>query len=149
MGRQQGSRIQRQTQDEGRTGASKNKDTNPILQRINSLTKLLRVYKGKIKANVNVLNRNKSRRWVFAYLVFLSISSPEKEDSKLQRAQKPQIFTLHEYYTPKLAKFQENLSIFTIFVYYAYFYVNIIMLTYKTKTFILFAIFNYFSRCCV
>jgi len=56
---------------------------------------------------------------------------------------------LHEYYTPKLAKFQGNLSIFTIFVYYADFYVNIIMLTDETKFFNFFTILNYFSRCCV
>lgn len=36
---------------------------------------------------------------------------------------------LHEYYTPKPTKFQGILVIFTIFVNYADFYVNAVMLT--------------------
>ena len=36
---------------------------------------------------------------------------------------------LHEYYTPKPPEIQAVLVIFTIFVNYADFYVNIIMLT--------------------
>lgn len=39
---------------------------------------------------------------------------------------------LHEYYTPKPTKFQGILVIFTIFVNYADFYVNAIMLTFET-----------------
>ena len=35
--------------------------------------------------------------------------------------------TLHEYYTPKSTKIQVLLYIFTIFVDYADFYVNIVM----------------------
>ena len=37
--------------------------------------------------------------------------------------------TMHRYYTPKAVEFQAVLAIFTIFVNYADFYVNIIMLT--------------------
>jgi hypothetical protein len=36
---------------------------------------------------------------------------------------------MHRYYTPKPIEFQAVLAIFTIFVNYADFYVNIIMLT--------------------
>ena len=39
----------------------------------------------------------------------------------------PNSITLHEYYTPKAIKIQASLAIFTIFVDYAQFYVNIIM----------------------
>ena len=42
---------------------------------------------------------------------------------------KPPQNILHEYYTPKTLKIQAVLAIFTIFVNYADFYVNIIMLT--------------------
>jgi len=44
-----------------------------------------------------------------------------------------QIITLHEYYTPKSTELQDVLSIFTIFVDYDDFYVNIVMLTRATK----------------
>ena len=40
---------------------------------------------------------------------------------------------MHEYYTPNPNKMQGFLVIFTIFVDYAHFYVNMIMLTVKTK----------------
>ena len=39
---------------------------------------------------------------------------------------------MHEYYTPKTNKMQGFLVIFTIFVDYAHFYVNMIMSTKKT-----------------
>ena len=44
-----------------------------------------------------------------------------------KRAYNPHIFILHEHYTPKTIKKQAVLAIFTIFVNYADFYVNIIM----------------------
>ena len=40
---------------------------------------------------------------------------------------------MHEYYTPNSNKMQGFLVIFTIFVDYAHFYVNMIMSTDKTK----------------
>ena len=40
---------------------------------------------------------------------------------------------MHEYYTPNSNKMQGFLVIFTIFVDYAHFYVNMIMLTVKTE----------------
>lgn len=45
----------------------------------------------------------------------------------------PPLERLHEYYTPKTHQKQVKLDIFTIFVDYAYFYVNIIMLTSATS----------------
>ena len=62
-------------------------------------------------------------------------------------AQKPHIFTLYEYYTPKSFKKQANLSISTIFVNCADFYVNIVMLTGATNALPVFIIFNYFPIC--
>ena len=53
--------------------------------------------------------------------------------------------SLHEYYTPKSIIFQEFLFIFTIFVNYADFYVNIIMLTAATNIKLAFIKFNYFA----
>ena len=50
-----------------------------------------------------------------------------------KRAHRPQILQMHEYYTPNLNKMQGFLVIFTIFVDYAHFYVNMIMLTVKTE----------------
>lgn len=50
--------------------------------------------------------------------------------------------SLHEYYTPKDTKFQGVLYIFTIFVDYADFYVNMVMstkVTLPTGIFIIFA----------
>lgn len=44
----------------------------------------------------------------------------------------PLSFTLHEYYTPKCHQIQDILVIFTIFVNYAHFYVNTVMLTFLT-----------------
>ena len=52
---------------------------------------------------------------------------------------------LHEYYTPKSIIFQGFLFKITIFVNYADFYVNIIMLTNTTDLAGLFVIFNYFA----
>ena len=47
---------------------------------------------------------------------------------KRKKGQKtPKTITLHEYYTRKTTEIQALLAIFTIFVNYAYFYVNIIM----------------------
>ena len=40
---------------------------------------------------------------------------------------------MHEYYTPNLNKMQGFLVIFTIFVDYAHFYVNMIMSTDRTE----------------
>lgn len=53
---------------------------------------------------------------------------------------------LHEYYTPKPLKFQGILAIFTIFVDYADFYVNIIMSTFATGKTLVFIIFNFSAR---
>ena len=39
----------------------------------------------------------------------------------------PKILGVLEYYTPKHRQIQANSYIFSIFVYYAYFYVNIVM----------------------
>ena len=44
-------------------------------------------------------------------------------------AQKAEMLQMHEYYTPNPIKLQGFLAIFTIFVDYADFYVNIVMLT--------------------
>ena len=55
---------------------------------------------------------------------------------------------LHEYYTPKPTKFQGILVIFTIFVNYADFYVNIIMSTQITSPIHFFIIFDYFATYC-
>ena len=54
---------------------------------------------------------------------------------------------LHEYYTPISVIFQAFLYIFTIFVNYADFYVNIIMLTLTTEKKEIFAFFNYSAIC--
>jgi len=54
---------------------------------------------------------------------------------------------LHEYYTPKSTEFQAILYIFTIFVDYADFYVNIVMSTQTTDATDEFTIFDDFSRC--
>jgi hypothetical protein len=54
---------------------------------------------------------------------------------------------LHEYYTPISVIFQAFLYIFTIFVDYADFYVNIIMLTLATQMGPIFAFFNYLAIC--
>ena len=51
---------------------------------------------------------------------------------------------MHGYYTPKPIEFQAVLAIFTIFVNYADFYVNIIMSTDATANPDFFAVFNYF-----
>ena len=55
--------------------------------------------------------------------------------------------TMHKYYTPKTLVFQAVLSIFTIFVNYADFYVNIVMSTEVTAPPQLFIIFCDISRC--
>ena len=55
---------------------------------------------------------------------------------------------LHEYYTPKPPEIQAVLVIFTIFVNYADFYVNIIMLTCAIAHLRSFIIFDDISRCC-
>ena len=47
-------------------------------------------------------------------------------------AQKAEMLQMHEYYTPNPIKLQGFLAIFTIFVDYADFYVNMIMLTVLT-----------------
>ena len=54
---------------------------------------------------------------------------------------------MHEYYTPKVTKFQADLSIFTIFVDYADFYVNMVMSTKATVRRAFFTIFDDSSRC--
>ena len=54
---------------------------------------------------------------------------------------------MHKYYTPKSPIFQAVLSIFTIFVNYADFYVNMVMLTAATTAESSFVIFDDFSRC--
>ena len=54
--------------------------------------------------------------------------------------------TSHEYYTPKTIEFQDILAIFTIFVDYANFYVNIIMSTGATIRKQYFIIFNYYPK---
>ena len=54
---------------------------------------------------------------------------------------------MHEYYTPKSTEFQAVLYIFTIFVDYADFYVNIVMSTQTTDVTDGFTIFDDFSRC--
>ena len=72
----------------------------------------------------------------------------EHSVKRSKRAHDPCIYILHEYYTPKALKIQAVLSIFTFFVNYADFYVNIIMLTPSTKAQKKFAIFNYLARYC-
>ena len=52
---------------------------------------------------------------------------------------------MHEYYTPKTTKKQANLAIFTIFVNYADFYVNIIMSTAATVPYRIFIKINCIS----
>ena len=52
--------------------------------------------------------------------------------SYAQRHNDTSLETMHRYYTPKPIDFQADLAIFTIFVNYADFYVNIIMLTEAT-----------------
>jgi len=52
---------------------------------------------------------------------------------------------MHEYYTPKTIIFQAKLLKITIFVDYASFYVNAIMLTFTTRYKIIFIFFDYFS----
>ena len=54
---------------------------------------------------------------------------------------------MHKYYTPKTLVFQGVLSIFTIFVNYADFYVNIVMLTDATSLVQFFIILYDISRC--
>ena len=54
---------------------------------------------------------------------------------------------MHEYYTPKTLKIQAVLYIFTIFVNYADFYVNIVMLTAAIISLSEFTILYYLSRC--
>ena len=54
---------------------------------------------------------------------------------------------MHEYYTPKSTEFQAILYIFTIFVDYADFYVNIVMSTQATNVTDGFTIFDDFPRC--
>lgn len=49
---------------------------------------------------------------------------------------------MHEYYTPKVPKFQAILSKSTIFVNYDHFYVNTIMLTNDTVFALSFIIFD-------
>lgn len=56
---------------------------------------------------------------------------------------------MHEYYTPKSIQFQAILGKITIFVNYADFYVNIIMLTASTDSPPRFTISYYFAICCV
>lgn len=50
------------------------------------------------------------------------------------------------YYTPKTIKFQVFLGKYTIFVNYAHFYVNIVMLTTQLYIKSCFAIFDYLTR---
>jgi len=55
------------------------------------------------------------------------IVTKQKNIHAEKRAYNPYIFTLHEHYTSKTIKKQAVLAIFTIFVNYDNFYVNIIM----------------------
>ena len=50
----------------------------------------------------------------------------------MKKGAQTEISQIHEYYTPNLNKMQGILVIFTIFVDYAHFYVNMIMSTVKT-----------------
>ena len=58
-----------------------------------------------------------------------------------KRAQQPEILQIHEYYTSNSTKLQGFLVIFTIFVDYAHFYVNMVMLTVQTSGSINYAFF--------
>jgi len=82
-------------------------------------------------------------------LKYISLPISQKAFRGQKGRKNTQTIILHKYYTPKPTEFQDVLSIFTIFVDYDDFYVNIVMLTQETNNQIIFIIFNYFARCCV